>query len=482
VHLSAIARVTGMLLMVFSLTMLTPVPVALLYGEATMMPFALACGVTLSAGAALWHSTGRMARELRTRDGFVITTLFYLALGLFGALPLHLVAEGMSYTDAAFESLSGLTTTGATVMTGLDEMPRSILFYRQQLQWLGGMGIIILAVAVLPMLGIGGMQLYRAELPGPVKDAKLTPRISETAKALWYIYLGLTLACTLAYAASGMSVFDAVCHSLSTVSTGGFSPHDASFGYFDNAAAEGIAVVFMLVCGINFGLHFTVWRRWRPALYGDDAETRFYLGGIAAIAVAAVVLLIAMDVFPPPDALRAGLFQVVSVATSTGYTTENFSVWPSLLPFTIFLAAFMGGCAGSTSGGLKVIRVLLLWRQGVREIRRLIHPNAVIPIKLGRNTTVPDRVIEAVWGYFSAYVGLFVVMSMVLMATGVDFVTAWSAVGSCLNNLGPGLGEVALNYAGLSALAKWTLALAMLLGRLEIFTLLVLIHPAFWRS
>ena len=481
-HLSAIFRVSGLLLTLFSVTMLTPLVFALYYGEDTVRDFLLAFGLTFGAGALFALPTMRTKQELRNRDGFVITALFYLALGLFGALPLWLEPDAWdSYTDAAFESLSGLTTTGATVETGLDDLPKSLLFYRQQLQWLGGMGIIVLAVAILPMLGIGGMQLYRAEMPGPVKDSKLTPRITETAKALWYIYVTLTIGCGLAYWLAGMTPFDALAHAFSTVAIGGFSTHDASLGYFDSATIEMIAIVFMTLCGINFGLHFVAWRRRSIFYYLRDLETGAYLLLLTVISLITVSVLAFGDHPAFDDALRDGVFQVVSVATTTGFTTTNFSLWPSVLPFLVFFAAFTGACAGSTGGGMKVVRVLLIVLQGAREVKRLIHPNAVIPVKLGR-ARVPDRVIDSVWGFFSAYVITFLLMLVILLATGLDFTTAFSAVGACLNNLGPGLGEVALHYGDLSSPAKWTLCLAMLLGRLEIFTILVLVSPAFWRS
>ncbi|HSG88437.1 MAG TPA: TrkH family potassium uptake protein [Pseudomonadales bacterium] len=482
-HLSAILRVSGLLLMMFSVTMLTPIIFALYYDEHTLPGFLLAFAVTLGAGLAAWGPVARTRVELRNRDGFVITVLFYLALGIFGALPLWLEPDAWTtFTDAAFESMSGLTTTGATVVTGLDDLPKSLLFYRQQLQWLGGMGIVVLAVAILPMLGIGGMQLYRAEMPGPVKDSKLTPRITETAKYLWYIYLTLTIACGLAYWLAGMTPFDALAHSFSTVAIGGFSTHDASMAYFDSAAVEAISIVFMIFCGINFGLHFIVWRRRNFLFYLRDVETRAYAALLVGVALITVVMLgTTLYVGDWERSVREGVFQAVSVATTTGFTTTNFSLWPSLLPFLVFFAAFTGACAGSTGGGMKVVRVLLILLQGAREVKRLIHPNAVIPVKLGR-APVPDRVIDSVWGFFSAYVVFFLLMLVVLLGTGLDFTTAFSAVGACLNNLGPGLGDVALHYGDLNATAKWTLCLAMLLGRLEIFTLLVLMSPAFWRS
>lgn len=479
-HFTVILRVTGILLSLFSLTLLLPMVVGWFYGENTTRAFGLAFGITAGVGLLLWALV-RSNSDLRSRDGFLITVLFYLSLGTSGALPLWLLeGGGLSFTDAIFESLSGLTTTGATVMTGLDDLPRSILFYRQFLQWLGGMGIIVLAVAILPMLGIGGMQLYRAESPGPVKDAKLKPRITETAKALWYIYVGITVLCAISYNAAGMELFDAICHSFSTVAIGGFSTHDASIGYFDNQNIEMVAVIFMIIAAINFGLHFAAVSRRRPGYYFRDWEVRTLIGTL--ILVASLVCLI---LYRNPDTsdhpFREGIFQAVSIATTTGFTTANFSLWPSVAPILLLLAGFAGGCAGSTAGGLKMVRVLLIYLQGLREVRRLIHPSGVFPVKLG-NATVSDRVMNAVWGFFAAYVLIFLIMLCAIMLfSDIDFISAFSAVGACLNNLGPGLGDVALNYADQTATTKWILVLAMLLGRLEIFTLLVLLTPAFWR-
>jgi len=479
-HLSVILHVTGVLLSLFSTTLVLPVIVALIYDESTIDSFAIAFAVTMLVGLFL-IMVNRGKQELRSGDGFLVTVLFYLGLGLAGALPIWLETSiPSSFTDAAFESLSALTTTGATVFTGLDDFPKSILFYRQLLQWLGGMGIIVLALAILPMLRIGGMQLYRAETPGPVKDKKLTPRITETAKALWYLYLLLTISCAIAYSLAGMSIFDAICHSFSTVAIGGFSTHDASIGFFDNPVIESVAIFFMLFSGINFGLHFLVLNRRNPLLYFRDPEVRAYVFMLAVVSLIVVGVLAADDATSAAP-IREGIFQAVSIATTTGYTTSDFSSWPSVAPIILLLAAFAGGCAGSTAGGIKIHRVLLIWKQGAREINRLIHPNGVFPIKLG-DQKVPDRVMEAVWGFFSMYVIVFLVcVSLMMMMSDIDFLTAFSAVGASLNNLGPGLGEVALSYGGLPDQDKWLLMFVMLLGRLEIFTLLVLVSPAFWR-
>jgi trk system potassium uptake protein TrkH len=365
-------------------------------------------------------------------------------------------------------------------MTGIDWLPPSILFYRQQLQWLGGMGIIVLAVAILPMLGIGGMQLYRAETPGPVKDSKLTPRITETAKALWYIYLSLTVVCALGYWLAGMTAFDAIAHSFSTVAIGGFSTHDASIAYFDNQVIESIAIFFMLVSGVNFGLHFFAWRQHSIRHYFQDPEFRFYLLLLCSTIVLTFVVLVVTGTYAASEAMRRAAFMVVSIATTTGFATADFASWPAMLPFLLFVTAFAGGCAASTGGGMKVIRVLLIFKQGYREIQRLVHPSAIISVKIG-NRPISDRVLEAVWGFFSVYLLVFVVMLIALLGTGLDQVTAWSAVGATLNNLGPGLGDVSTHFGNLNDTAKWILCFSMLLGRLEVFTLLVLFTPIFWR-
>jgi trk system potassium uptake protein TrkH len=468
--------------MMFSLTMLPPVLISFIYDEQSWMPFLQGFGLTLAAGILFWLPVHKSKRDLRLRDGFLVVASFWTVLGTAGAAPLYFAdALSLSFTDAVFESMSGLTTTGATILTGLDDLPKSILYYRQQLQWLGGMGIIVLAVAVLPMLGVGGMQLYRAETPGPVKDNKLTPRITETAKALWYVYAAFTVTCMLGYMAAGMGWFDALCHAFSTVAIGGFSTHDLSIGYFNSTAVDLVAIFFMFAAGINFSLHFFAWRYISIRHYSKDPEFRAYAAMLVAVSVVVIAVLLQHRHFDAPgQTLIKGVFQAVSIATTTGFTTDNFSAWPTVLPVLLRFASFIGGCAGSTAGGIKVIRWLLIYKQGMREIVRLVHPSAEIPVKLG-NTAVQFRVVDAVWGFFSIYVVVFVVMLLIMMATGLDQVTAFSAVAATLNNLGPGLGDVSSGFMSLSNTAKWISVAGMLLGRLEIFTLLVLITPTFWR-
>jgi trk system potassium uptake protein TrkH len=479
---TVVQRILGLLLMMFSLTMLPPVLVAFVFEEPVWLPFVKGFGFTFVVGLLLWLPVHRVRKDLRLRDGFLVVASFWTVLGTFGAAPLLLSdVPQMSITDAIFESISGLTTTGATVLTGLDDLPKSILYYRQQLQWLGGMGIIVLAVAVLPMLGVGGMQLYRAETPGPVKDTKLTPRITETAKALWYVYLSFTAACAVAYMVAGMGWFDALCHAFSTVAIGGFSTHDLSIGYFNNPGIDIVAIVFMFIAGINFSLHFFAWRYVSIKHYASDTEFRAYTTILATLAILVIVGLIYHQSYSDVgSAFINGLFQAVSIATTTGFTTADYANWPAAIPVALIFASFIGGCAGSTAGGIKVIRCLLIYKQGVREIVRLVHPSAEIPVKLGTKA-VQFRVVDAVWGFFSVYIVVFVVLMLAMMVSGLDQVTAFSAVAATLNNLGPGLGDVASGFMTLSDPAKWVAVAGMLLGRLEIFTLLVLITPTFWR-
>lgn len=378
--------------------------------------------------------------------------------------------------------MSGFTTTGATVLTGLDSLPPSILMYRQQLQWLGGAGVVVLAIAILPMLGVGGMQLFRAETAGPMKDEKITPRIAHAARALWVIYVSFTIACALAYWLAGMSAFDAIAHSFSTVSTAGFSTHDASLAHFDSLAIEIIAIVFMLLGGISFNVHFLALRMRKGTIYWRDTQTLVFLSIVAVLMLIITATLYLTGQYPDlGTALRMGAFQATSVLTTTGFSTDNYSIWPLFLPVLLIFASFIGGCAGSTAGGMKVIRFIILAKEGSRELWRLLHPSIVRPIKLG-GRALPDRVVDAVWGFFALYIATFALLMLLLMATGVDQITAFGAVAASLNNLGPGLGGVGLNFAGLNNTATWLCTLAMLLGRLEIFTLLALLSPIFWRK
>jgi trk system potassium uptake protein len=477
-----VQRILGLLLMLVSVTMLPPLAVSLYYGDDNWQPFANACIALLALGALVWWPVRHKIRELRVRDGFVVVALFWVVLGAAGAVPLLLTDEvQLSITAAVFESVSGYTTTGATVLTGLDSMPKSLLYYRVQMEWLGGIGMVVLAVALLPMLGVGGMQLLRAETPGPIKDSKLTPRITETAKVLWTIYVAITVLCALAYWGAGMSPFDALAHSFSTVSTGGNSTHDANLGYYDNEVIEIVAVIFMFLGGVNFSLHFLAWRHRRVGSYLRDPEFRAYVWLLVlSVAIYATVLLLNRSFAHPLEAVRLSLFHAVSMQTSSGFFTEDLTHWPGALPVLLMLSTFIGGCAGSTSGGMKVVRWLLLWKQGQREVVQLVHPSAEVPVKLGFKA-IDSRIVDAVWGFFGVYVVSFGALMVLLIATGEDQVTAFSAIAACMNNTGTGLGEVAANFATLSDSGKWICLVAMLLGRLEVFPLLVLVSPTFWR-
>jgi len=481
-HFAALGRILGMLLMLFSLTQVPPLLIALYDGGEASYSFSLALSITLLTGLCIWYPLRHRREELRVRDGYVLTASFWFVLASFGAMPFYLsLRPEMGLVDSIFEAFSGLSTTGATVLTGIDSLPRAILYYRQQLQWLGGMGIVVLAVAIMPMLGVGGMQLYRSEIPGPVKDNKLSPRIADTAKTLWIIYCGLTVLCALAYAMAGMSWFDAIGHSFSTIAIGGFSTHDASIGYFDSLAIELIAVVFMVLSGMNFGLHFLALRSRSLKAYLKDPECMTFLKILSgAVVITVFVLAFYQQYSAPTDTLRHALFQVVSVATTTGFAVTDFSGWPSFLPYFLIYISFIGACAGSTGGGMKVMRVMLMFRQGQREIQRLLHPNGVFMVKMGKRT-VPDRVIEAVWGFSAVYLVTFFTLMLALLACELDPITAFSTLASCMNNLGPALGEASLHYAELPSSAKLILSVAMILGRLEVFSLLVLFTPAFWR-
>ncbi len=480
-HLPLVARITGLFAILFSLTLAAPILVGVLYREPVIEYFLYPMLGSLVIGLLLWLIGLNRHTELGVRDGFLIVALFWLMVSVLGAWPLML-GFGLSPVDALFESASGFTTTGATVITGLDAMPRSLLFYRQQIQWLGGMGVIVLGLAVIPLLGIGGMQLYRAEAPGPMKEEKLTPRLAKTARALWLLYLVLTIACAAGYWLAGMDAFDAVAHSLSTVSTGGFSTHDESIGYFHSAGIEAVAVVCMLLAAINFGVHFQVWLRRDPRPYLQDPESRAFLIFVAAMVILVAFMLWLDGVYAGPhQGLRDASFEVVSLVTSTGFGTVDYAHWPDFLPVLLMLISFVGGCGGSTAGGIKVARVMLLVKQGLLEVRRLVHPRAMRPLRLGHRVVEP-QLLQAVWGYFAVYMISFVVCGLLMIHAGLEPISAFAAVATSLNNLGPGLGEVAYNFQSVSDSGKLISVLAMILGRLEIFTILVLLTPGFWRD
>ncbi len=481
-RLQAMLRIFGAIIAASSLISLPPLLIALALDENTSLAFLESMATPGILGLLLWWPVRHVQYELRLRDGFLITTSIWVIASLITAMPFTLAAPHLSYTDAVFEAASGLTTTGATTITGLDTLPRSMLFFRQSLNFYGGMGIVILAIAILPMLKIGGMQLFRAETTGPQKDNKLTPRIAETARALWMVYLGLNILCALSYWVGGMSFFDAVCHAMATVATGGLSTHDASFGYWNSPLIDGIAIFFMLLGGINFGMHWYAWRRATVGHYQSDSELRTFI-----IIILVVSLIVSANIFLAGrfdnvfDALRHGTFQVVSNITTTGFTTTGFIDWPGLAPLLLIMIGFVGGCAGSTSGGIKVARVQMVVRQGLREIKQLVHPKGQFLVTLG-GKRVSESVVISVAGFCTLYISSYLVMTLILAATGVDIVTAFSAVAACINNMGPGLGLVASNFQALDDLSIWVCSFAMILGRLEIFTVLVLLTPQFWKE
>ncbi|MDX1442596.1 MAG: TrkH family potassium uptake protein [Gammaproteobacteria bacterium] len=479
---SVVQRILGVLLMGFSITMLPPMLVSFYYADSGSLPFYLSFLTSLLLGLAIWFPVRNDRRELQAREGFMVVTMFWVVLGLFAALPFLLAMQPhLTWTEAVFEAVSGLTTTGATVLTGIDELPASILWYRQQLQWIGGLAVVVIALAILPLLGVGGMQLYRSETSGPSKHDKLLPRVRKMTSSFLGVYVAITLACALAYWLAGMSGFDAAAHALSTVSTGGFSTHDASMAYFGSSMIEGVAIVFMIIGGISFGLHFAAIHNRTLREYWRNAECRAFLLALLAVALVAMLYLMFRDEHDSlGKAFMAAAFQVVAVMTTTGFSTDDFSTWPAFLPVLLMFISIMGASGGSTGGGMKVVRFQLLFKQGVREVERVIHPQAEIPVKLGKRV-VPDRVIEAVWGFFATYTFVYVILMLLFLATGMDQVSAFSAVAATLNNLGPGLGDVASNFTQTTDFAKWVGVAGMLLGRLEIFTLLVLLTPEFWR-
>ena len=475
-----VQRVVGALLMFLSIGFAPPLAFAWFSADGATASFALSMAVVAAAGITLFWPVRDNRRELRVADGFLVVVACWGAVALAGALPLMLVLD-ISLADAVFESTSGITTTGATVLSGLDEMPISILWYRQQLQWMGGLGIIVLAVAILPMLKIGGMEIYKAEVTGPVKENRLTPRIAETAKALWAIYIGLTLICALALWAAGMNVFDAFGHSFSTIATAGFSTHDASIGHFDSALIESIIIFFLFIASMNFALHFLALRRASTQAYLNNPELRLFAILLVSISALITLLLWQQDVYDSFWAsLRYALFQAISYTTTTGFATADVYLWPGTLPLLMILISGLGGCAGSTTGGFKIVRIYLVSKQGLRELKRLIHPRSVVPLKLGGRTLNPE-VANAVWGFVSLYIVCIVLLTLVVSSFEKDLVTSISVVFSAMNNLGPALGEAGLNWSGLTQTTKWLMSFAMLLGRLEIFTVLVLLTPTYWR-
>ncbi|MBI3147285.1 MAG: TrkH family potassium uptake protein [Betaproteobacteria bacterium] len=479
-----VLRVFALLLLVFSATLLVPVVVSNLLGDGAQLAYAGAILITLAVALVLWGITRRHRRELRVRDGFLLVSLVWVVVPVFAALPFLFHFPQMSFTEAYFEAVSGLTTTGATVIEGLDQLPYSINLWRALLVFLGGMGLIVLAVAILPLLGVGGRQLFAAESPGPIKETTLTPRITHAARGLWGVYLILASTCVLAYRYAGMDWGDAVIHMFTTLGLGGFSSHDASFGFFDSPAVEGVALVFMTLCGMNFATHFLALAERSPRCYWADPEIRWYLVVMWGSVFAVAFYLWWRGTYPEfATALRFAAFNVVAIATTTGYANTDFALWPFFAPlWMLFLCSFVT-CAGSTGGGIKMMRALIVFRQIKREVIRTVHPKAVRSVKLG-GAPLPNKIIFAVLAFCFVYMAIIVSLTLLMVFSGLDIITGFSAVVASFNNTGPGLGQVgpATTFKSLSDFQTWVCTFAMLFGRLEVFTLLVVFSPTFWRK
>ena len=480
-QISFILNILGFLYVFLALTMVLPLSVSFFYGDGCSTAFLYAMLVTTVSGAILYWAFPAQKKELSHRDGFAIVTLGWATIALFGSLPFLFSGSITSFTNAYFETMSGFTTTGATICQSIEQLPQSILFWRSFIQWLGGMGIILFSIAILPLLGVGGMELYKAEVPGPTPD-KIKPRIAETARTLWKVYLLISLVQVVLLLAGGMNLFDALCHTFTTLATGGFSTKNISIEYYNSPYFETVFTVFMLLAGINFSLHYRL-------LLGNlkgfwkNSELHFFLS-VFLVATLMITINLRLTIFPDLfSSLRHASFQTASILTTTGYSSHNFGVWPALSQFLLLLLMFVGGCTGSTGGGIKCFRIMLLFKQGYRELYRMIHPHAVIPVKLA-GKSVPPKIIEGVWGFFFLYILLFALSSLIMTLLGIDLISAISSVAACIGNIGPGLGTVgpAENYNHLPALGKWLLSLCMLVGRLEIYTVIVLFIPEFWKK
>jgi len=483
-RLPALLKVLGLVVFVFGLSMLLPLATSLAIGDAAQLAYDEAVLITVGTGSLLWLATHRSRQELKARDGYLLVMLIWTLLPLFAALPLMIHLPGLSFTDAYFETMSGLTTTGATVLSGLDALPPSLNLWRAQLHLMGGMGVIVLVVAILPLLGVGGRQMYKAEMPGPMKDTKLTPRMRDTAKGLWLVYGLITAVCFFTFWALGMDWLDALIHAFSVMGLGGFSSHDASFAYFDSVALELAAAGFALLAGMNFATHFLALRGRSLRPYRVDPEIRAYVLVVLASTVGLAVYLWTSGVYADlPTALRHASFNTISMATTLGLATQDFAAWPLFTGFWLLFLCSFSTCSGSTGGGIKMLRAIILYRQTQREMLKLLHPTAELPVRIGE-TLVPNKVVFAVLAFSFVYMAFLVALTMALLASGLDAVSAFSAIVACVNNTGPGLGAVgpATNYAGLTDTQTWVCTFAMLLGRLEFLTLLMVLVPGFWRK
>lgn len=478
-----VIRVFGVLLMCFALAMLVPLLLSWYWQDGAASAYDKTFLLTFGTGLGLWWSARHATTDLKVRDGFLMVVMVWTLLPAYAGLPL-ILQLGISFTDAYFEAVSGITTTGATVLANLDTMPPSINLWRGMLVWLGGMGLIVLAVAVLPLLGIGGRQMFKAETPGPMKDSQLTPRMAQTAKGLWLVYFGITVACVLGLKWAGMSWFDAVMHSFSTMGLGGFSSHDASFGYWNSSAIEAVTIFFMLVAGINFATHFLAVHGRSLKPYRQDPEVAWFLAIVIGSVVGIALYLRVLDVYPDfVTALRFSAFNVVSIATTTGFANTDYNLWPAFAPLWMLFLSSFATSAGSTGGGVKMIRAIILFKQFYRELLRAMHPNAVLQVRIGGGA-VPQNILFAVLAFGFIYMVTIASLTLLMSFSGLDSITAFSAVVASVNNTGPGLNQVgpATTFEVLTDFQTWVCTFAMLLGRLEIFTLLVVLTPAFWRT
>lgn len=479
----SVIRIIGLFIILFSTTMIFPNIVSIIYQDNEKKTFVKSFFIVLIIGLLLWIPNKKKIFNLKLKESFFVVSILWIILGSLGALPFIFCKKiNISITDSFFESFSGLTTTGATILTNLENLPKSILFYRQILQWIGGMGIIVLGIAALPLLSIKGMQLYKAEIPGPLKDEKMRPRIAETAKTLWLIYILLTIICALTLWFSGINAFDAISHSFSIVSLGGFSTYDQNIGHFQNTFINLIISIFLIISNSNFNLHFLFLSNKNFNIYWKNIEFRvFILFQLILMIICTITLLYYSFYNSFTETLNQVFFQVVSVSTTAGFKTEDFTKWPAFLPILLFFSSFIGGCSGSTGGGIKVIRILLLTMHSSREIKRLIHPNAIYTIKIG-SKIFSNNTIENIFGFFTAYLFIFIISFFILIGTGIDEYSAFTSIAATLNNLGEGMGCVSENFVHINPTGKWVLIITMIFGRLEVFTLLILFTPTFWKK
>ena len=480
----SLARVFGLMLIVFSITYALPILTSLIYHDGTVLLFIEDMLLTLGAGTILWITTRKFQPELKAKEGFLLVVLAWTGMAAFSTFPLMSYLTDLSFTDAYFEAMSGLSTTGATILTGLDQLPPAINLWRHELNWLGGMGIIVLAVAILPVLGVGGRQLLMAETPGPMKDTKLTPRITETAKNLWLVYAGITAACILALKQAGMNWFDAVCHAFSTMGLGGFSTHDASVGYFNSPAIESVLIIFMLLAGMNFATHFLAIHGKSFNPYKHDIEAAPFLILVLGSCLGIAFYLWQSETYSDYwTALRHASFNLVSVATDCGFASVDFNQWPIFAPLWMLFLSCVSACTGSTGGGIKMMRTLILVKQSQLQMFLLTHPTSVNPLKLG-NLVIRSPIVLSVLGFIFVYFMSIVILTLLLVITGLDFLSSFSAIIACINNAGPGLNQVgpATNYSALTDIQTWICSVAMFLGRIEVFTALILFTPAYWRK